>query len=118
MNRFKVALLNFVLRHIWNGLTEDDILSIRTQSTPKGEKMIEIYMGLNRIPDDEAKQFGTDARLITKLPVYKKVLSHARADLKDRLVNKSKIVDDMVFCKAGLYTLDVVENTFKKMADL
>ena len=118
MNRFKVALLNFVLHHVWNGVTEDDFLQLKTSINPKGVKYVEAYMGTNRLPDDEVKQYGIDARLITKLPIYKRILAHARADLKDRLVNKSVLVDDMVFCKAGLYTLDVVESTFKKLSDL
>jgi len=75
-------------------------------------------IGDHVLPEEEVNFLITEARTLKKFNLWKKLLAEMRSHATDRLVNKSKNVEDMVFSKAELYTLDVLEKKVEQIAAL
>ncbi len=114
----KVVLQNWVLRDLCNTLVYDEMLKAQNVSV-RGVKVLEMTIGEDVIPELEARQIVEEAKVIkTRYTVLRRVNASMRTMATNMLVNKSKIVDDMVFAKAMLYTLDMQEKLLRDLSAL
>lgn len=111
-------LLNFVLKYLFNSLTEDQVMATKSSTDAKGRKVYQIKVGETYLPDGESKELGSEFRTILKLQAWQKLSADIRSQATDALVNKSKTVDDMVFSKAMLYTVDVMQKKIEALAKI
>lgn len=118
MGKIRMRLMNFLLHSVCNTMTFDEVLSITRKRTPDGKEILEMKIGDKLMPDTELKVMIADCSQIKKLHAWSKLLADMRSHATERLVNKSESIEDMVFAKAILYTLDVLEKKVDQIAVL
>jgi len=88
------------------------------QRNIKGEIASTVSLHGKVLPLEETKVLAADARYILKTSLWGKLTAEVRSRATDRLVNKSLVIDDMVYAKAMLYTLDVLEEKVREISNL
>ncbi len=106
MTYLKRKLLNYLLKHLFNAITEDDVLRIR------GGK---VYVGKNMIPQSDVQNLISEAEMIQRMDLWKYLISDAKSAANDRMYKKSVSYDDMFFGKAALWIIDLLEMKVKNI---
>ncbi len=114
----KIRLLNSLLRHLFNTFTVGEFLTVQVIKDSKGKLNSKVWAGKFQLPDSDANLMGSEARSIQKMLVWRRVVDDMKSQATDALVNKSKIIDDMVFSKAMLYTLDMLEKKLEQLSNI
>lgn len=118
LKAIRTWVTNKLMRHICNALVFDELMEVSYRKDPKGNKTVVIFVGDQMLNENEVKEFIAEARTIRKLNIWRKLLADMKSKATNDLVNRSKIVDDMVFAKAMLYTIDVLAKKVEQIADL
>lgn len=113
MKKLKMMLLNFVLKYLFNGVCEHDFLRIQVQGSTG-----RIFEGKQELPTDFVKELASQARSVQKYAILQKLFDSLKKESAERMVNKSKLVEDMIFNKATLYTIDMLEKKLNLIACL
>lgn len=116
MRRWKVALANKLLEYLFKAPTENSFLHIEYTNTEKTKGRI--YVGKELLTEAESHNLAVEARTILKLGAYNKLRGSLQETAQEMLFNKAKTVDDMLFAKAILYTLDVLNTKLKNLSKL
>ena len=114
----KARILNSLLRHLFNTFTTDRFLVVKVIQDSKGNRIAKVWSGEVLLPDIEANLLGSEARSIRKMSAWRRLVDDMTSHATDQLVNKSKIIDDMVFSKAMLYTLDMLKKKLEQLSDI
>lgn len=98
----KRKILNFLLKYLYNAITEDDVLKYDRKEglLVVGDKVLS-YKHLNNLQ--------SDIKVMRQLDWWKFLKSDIKNVANKKMYENSKSVDDMVFGKAVLYTLDVMD---------
>lgn len=116
MKFWKVWIANKLLEHLFKAPTQNKFLRIEYTNTEQTKGRV--YVGTELLTESESKNLGIEARTILKLGAYTKLQKSLQQTAQDMLFNKAKTVDDMLFAKAMLYTLDVMNTKLKNLSKL
>lgn len=110
MKRFLRRWLHrFVLRNLFNAITEYDIIR------QVGGKFV--YRDAV-LPNTKVRQLAEEARFLTNLDVLQVLLDDMRYVANKRIYMDSTNTDDIIFGKAMLYSIDVLQKKINNMANL
>ena len=118
LKAIRIWVINQLMHYVCNGLTVDDLMKVTVKRTVEGKNVHTVQIGHEVLKPEEVKLLGEQARLLKKLNVWTKLVAHMRSQATDDMVNKSRIVDDMVFAKAMLYTLQVQDEVLERIASV
>jgi hypothetical protein len=90
--------LNILIRHVYHGITEKD------------------FIDTNSLSEGQYKQYCFDARELLENFTYKAELQRLRYKQERYLVNKASTEYDLIFGKAALYTIDMLEKRMRYLA--
>jgi len=109
MNRIKVKIQNWLLKNLFNAISEDDILKYE-----KGKFL------LRGIPLDTrvTGNFVSQANSILKSQLWKHLTDDIKYISNQRMYEKSTTIDDVIFGKAMLYNLDILERKLERLSKL
>jgi hypothetical protein len=109
MKRLKTWLLNKSLKMLYNTVSEDDILRMR------GTKL---YIGDKMLTDGDRRSIKSGAVSIQSLETWKLLVKEMKYMSNKQMYENSSTVDDMIFGKAMLYTIDMMEKKIRNLSKL
>jgi len=109
MRKIKIRILNYLLRHLFNAITPDDVM------VQMGENLIK---NKNKVNQGEIDVLREEAKYILKSRIWEELQNRVKLAANERMYNKSKNFDDMYFGKAILYSADVYEKILKNLSKL
>ena len=110
MNRLKVKVLNYVVRHLFNGITDDDVLALNK----KGE----VYVNNLLLPKENVKGMASGARSLAKMEIWKILNKEMKNIANQKIYITSSSIDDIIFGKAMLYNLEVLNKKIENLSRL
>lgn len=110
LKRIKHKILNLVIKHLFNGVTEQDVLKV--------DRSGKMYHRGQPLPAKHVESLASSARLIRELDVYKYVLTDMQYTANKRMYVDGTNTDDMLFGKAMLYCLEVIDLKFKNLSNM
>ena len=102
-------LRNRLLSHLFNAVTEHDILKVQNGNFVINGKV------LDQMSKDDITS-GADA--IKRMVTWQLLVKDLTWIANDAIFNKSKTEADLIFPKAILYTLDVMEKKLENLSKL
>lgn len=114
LKSFKIRILNLLLSHLFNAVTEESFL----KTTLQGGRVRGIMLGDKVLTDNEANELANDAKFFKRSRLWRLLLESMKYSANESLFNKSQTIDDMVFAKATLYTIDVLEKKVENISQL
>ena len=113
----KRRILNWLLKDLFNAVTEDSFLEIRFKN--KEGTVGDILQGGKPLNGAEVAELSSQARVITKrFSVWRKLVDSMTWKANERMYWKAQNHEDMIFGKAVLWTLEVMEAKLENMARL
>lgn len=109
LKRIKNRLLNLLLKHIFNAVTEEDIL------VKKGDKMC---IGNKVMTIQNVNSFKSSADMLLRDELFKQLLVDMKHKANEKMFKKAVSIEDLVFGKAMLYTIEVMELRLKSLKKL
>ena len=109
MNNLKLNILNWCLKHLFNSITEKDILKWNGKGFIVDNKML---------PDTDSYDIISGADAIKRSYVWQLLVKDMKNVSNKMLYEKSISTDDMIFGKACLYTIDVLENKLDNLSKI
>jgi len=107
MNRLKVWLLNKTMKSLYNTINEEDILI---------EMHGKMFAGGKMLTDGDRRSIISGAQSIQNIETWKQMIKDMKYAANKKLFAESVIIDDMIFAKAMLYTIDVMELKLNKLS--
>jgi hypothetical protein len=104
----KVEKLNKMTDRLFNEITEADILRV----TPNGTFLV----GSTVIPAEAKQEIVSQANIIQEMELWRMLVRDMKYQANKRMYTESKDIDDMIFGKAMLYSLDVLEQKLKNLS--
>lgn len=117
MHEEKRKLLNLLLSDLFNAASEDDFLHIETIDDGVGGYDT-LFKGKEPLPPAQVKAAASEAKALLKVPLLEQILESMKYVANAKMYNSSKNDEDMVFGKAMLWCLDVIENKIKNISKL
>lgn len=99
-------LLNWVVKHLFNGITKKDIFQIKDG---------EIYYRERPLKEDQKQRVIERANVYKEDEFWKMLRREVRYQANRKMYYKSKDWQDMFFSKAALWAVEIME---KKVDDL
>jgi hypothetical protein len=109
MNQIKITILNWIVKNLFNGITDDDILHHDGQT---------LYLGKKPLSQRDVKEIVTGAKVIQEMYTWQLISRELKQIANQTMYEKSKSVDDMVFGKVMLLVIDLIEKKLKKLSSL
>jgi hypothetical protein len=109
MNQIKITILNWIVKNLFNGITDDDILHHDGQT---------LYLGKKPLSQRDVKEIVTGAKVIQEMYAWQLISKELKQIANQTMYEKSKSVDDMVFGKVMLLVVDLIEKKLKKLSSL
>lgn len=111
MTKKKIALLNKVMSGMFCAVTTDDFIT----QNPVNKKF---YLRGNVLTDGQVKEIMAEAQTIMATTLWKTLVKEMVFESNQRMFEKAKDIDDMVFGKAMLYCLDVMNRKLQNLSKL
>ena len=105
----KRRIINWLLKSLFNAVTENDILTSKGGQVFRGKKALNTF---------EAEELINGAQALQNMGIWKQLRDEMKWVANDRIYNKSVTTDDLIFPKAVLYTLDVMQSKISNLAKL
>lgn len=115
LKNLKLRVSNYLLRYLFNAVTEDSFLQIQFDTKNKNNVILK---GGEPLHESKIQELAQESRAILRMSVFQLVLDSMRWTSNDMIQNKSKNIDDITFGKACLYTIDVLEKKIANIAKL
>lgn len=109
MNNLKLNILNWCLKHLFNAITDKDIMRWNGKNFVMDDKTL---------IDSDTYDIISGADAIKRSYVWQLIVKDMKNVSNKMLYEKSKTVDDMIFGKACLYTIDVIENKLDNLSKI
>jgi predicted lipoprotein len=106
----KQKLLNLIVRHIFNGFNEHDVI---THNKPANI----IFVNDKKLTDEEVRMYREEAELIKGTQLWGLIESTLTKNAQDKIVTNSISWEDTYFGKAMLYNISVIKNILKIFVD-
>ena len=94
---------------MFNAVTENDFLKVDKGKLKQGNKILD---------QTQVMQFSHEARTLQKLGLFKKLMDTMRFAANEKMYTKSQNIDDVIFGKALLWAIYVLENKVHAIAQL
>jgi len=107
MKKIKRKILNKLLSYLFNTVSEDDIIVYN-------RKRGLILVGGKELSNKNINNLKTEIKILKELEWWKIMENEMKYVANKVMYEKAKTVDDMIFGKAILYTIDIMN---KKMDD-
>jgi len=104
MKKLKLKLLNFLMRHLFNAVTSEDIVQKR------GNKY---YLRGKALTVGEINDYKVSFASMRNSKAFKEIMKTIQAQANYRMYQGSNNTEDLVFGKAMLYNIVVIEEVFK-----
>ena len=105
----KRKIANWALKYLWNAVIEDDILAVRGNRLVRGNKVV---------PKDEAISLVTGAQSLRHMEIWNQLQIEMKMVANRRMYDKGQVPDDILFGKAMLYTLDIMQKKVDSLAKI
>lgn len=111
MDEKKVKKLNDldVLKKLFNAVTEHDILR---------QVGNDFYVGGKKIPEEVKQKLLVDAQVLRSMDLFRLLMDCMKYEANKQLYETSKTPDDLIFGKAMLLTIDILQKKVDKLAGL
>lgn len=109
MGWFKRKIVQWTLKNLFCAVTDDDILKIG-----QGKIML---LG-DELTRQQAQDLSRFAESLQNSKLWKAITAKIRQQANKRMYEKSQNMNDLVFGKAMLYNLDVLEQFVERLANL
>lgn len=107
----KMDQLNFVVKHLFNGITEEDVI--------RYNKVTKTYsVGTHQLTDKDLKQLSNEAKSIKDSALWIEMVSSTQLAANKMMYENSKSIEDMYFPKAALWVVDVFKKKLDKLEKL
>lgn len=100
MRWIKKKILNAVLSHLFDALTEDDLIPLKD------------------LEDGQKREIGTQARAIRDSEVWQRMMTEAKSKAQKKMFEKSVSWDDMFFGKAALWIIDLFDKRLEALSKI
>jgi len=107
--RIKIKMLNWLLSHLFNAVTEQDILTV------VGNNM---YYKNTLLSHQQRHGIIEEAKSIRGLALWNILLDELKNASNKKIYLSSTSIDDITFGKAGLWVIDIVEQKVKKLSEM
>lgn len=107
MKPWKVAIQSWSLKNLFCASDLRDVLTIQWANKERG--IAALLVGGNKLPQGEAANLVKEIRLLKELPSFYRILESMKGNANEMMFKKSKNIDDLVFSKAMLYNIGVLE---------
>jgi len=107
---FQKLLINFIVKNLFNGITEDDILRIVSRE-------VVFYKG-KKLPQEDVERIKNEAERFIKSPLWRYLHDEVRYQANLRMFNKSQTVDDILAGKMALWVLEVIRKKLNVLRQL
>lgn len=108
MRNIKIKILNFLLKNLYNSIDTEDILTV----TKQGYKIGNTILDRNQI-----EGLKNQASVIKQSDLWKYVSNNLKYLANYQMYRNSKNIDDLIFGKAMLYNLDIINKLFNKISE-
>jgi hypothetical protein len=113
-----VSIQNLLLKHLFNAVTEDSFLQILKRKTPQGDIPFDIIVGKESIGEKKIKEYRKQAKVLKDTELYSKILDSMKHTANEQLFKKAVTTDDMIFARAVLYTVDIIEKKVDTISEI
>lgn len=108
MSKLKTKLFCYLMRHLFNAINDDDILTITRNGYQIGNRVLD---------KNQIEGLKNEAQVFKNSDVWDYVNNNLKYLANYRMYHGSKTVDDLVFGKAMLYNLDIINRLFNKISE-
>jgi len=105
----KQEQLNKVVKNLFNGVTEDDVLQ------QNGKQILKKGKPLSKA---EVKAYSVEAQDILKTKVWEEIYNSLRLAANKKMYEDSTSFEDMYFGKAMLWNLNVIKKKLENLSKL
>lgn len=109
MSNLKLKILNWCLRHLFNSITEEDVLRFNGRVFIVGDRVL---------PNADSYDIISGADGIKRSYVWQLLVKDMKNISNKMMYEKSKSEDDMIFGKACLYVISVLENKLDNLSKI
>lgn len=111
MNRIKTSIFNLIIKHLFKGFTQDDIIKY------KEKENVFIFKG-SIMSDNQVDNMMKTLSILKDNDGYQYLLSDVEYRSQEKLFISSSTIDDLMFSKSALYVIDILrqrrENLLKQ----
>lgn len=107
--RIKNIILNWLLKHLFNSITERDVLTVVGR---------EVHYKNTLLTPQQRNGIIEEARVIKNLALWSILLDEIKYSCNKRIYTHASTTDDIVFGKAGLWIVDIIEQKVRKLSDM
>ena len=101
--------LNELVHGLFNGITEDDVMRLKNGK---------IVMRSREITKEEIEMIRRDAEVFKDSVIWNILKRELQLAANERMFDKSESIDDIIFGKAMLYNLDIIDKKLKNLVTL
>jgi hypothetical protein len=109
MKQWKLWIAQWLFKHLFNAISEEDLLRYVNGK---------FYVGGKLMDKRSAGSIASQAKNIINAPVWTYLVKDIKFIANDRMYNKSTTVDDLIFGKAMLYNLDIMETKLTNLTKI
>ncbi len=109
MKKLKIKLLNYIIRHLFNGITENDVLR-----NYKGK----FFIGRHEVPEVRIKAMIAEAKAMQKTELWGLLIKDMKLLSNQKMYERSQTVDDMIFGKAMLFITEILDKKVKNISNI
>ena len=109
MSKIKRWVLNKLLGHLFNAVTADDVIRLEKGKLKRGSKIL---------PEKDAASIISGARALQTNRAFEEILKSLKLAANKRMYEKSKSDEDIVFGKATLWAVDVIERKVNNLSQI
>lgn len=109
MNKIKIAILNLIVKNLFNGITENDILRHDGQI---------LYQGKRALSRAEVREISNEAKIIKEMNSWYLISNELKHLANQIMYEKSKTIDDMIFGKVILFVVDIIDKKLTKLSTI
>jgi hypothetical protein len=102
--KFKVRIINYLIKHLLHALNEEDVLVVSGK---------DFLYKKRKLTTDEVLSLKDEATSFENSILWKLIRNDIKWSAQERMGNKAVTTDDIVFGKAMLYSINLI-NTFIK----
>ena len=102
-------IINYILKDLFCALTDEDVITIVGQ---------DVFMGGNKLDKKVVDKYSTEASKILNSPLFAPLTNKMKSEANKVMFEKSKNDDDMIFGKAMLHSINLLEGFLKKLKNL
>ena len=107
--RLKNRILNFLLKHLFNAVTEDDVMTVVNGR---------LYIGKILQSQENLSAYASQARTMKELLLWEQMIKEMKFAANRSMYENSKTNEDIIFGKAALWIIDVMETKVNKLSKM